>query len=210
MKLSDIITRVQRQFGDEVQAQITKDDIIRWVNDACLEIANANGTSQGIRRGQSQLVAGKNEYELPSDILLLRAVRSNGSKLAPTTFEQITESSTYSESAVGTPETYWVFDGKLFLYPTPETGILGSLDIYYTKTPDLMSPLVLDREPDVPVQYHPRIVEYCIAQAAELDDRLDHYQLKMGQFKDSILSQKQNGEQPESDGYYPSITYIGE
>ena len=117
MKLSDIITRVQRQFGDDVQAQITKEDIVRWVNDACLEIANSNGTNQGARKGQTPVIAGKSEYDLPSDIILLRFIRCNGSKLQGTTFDQITELSTYDEGAVGAPSMYWVYENKLYIQP---------------------------------------------------------------------------------------------
>jgi hypothetical protein len=69
---------------------------------------------------------------------------------------------------------------------------------------------MLEREPDVPKQYHPRIVEYCIAQAAELDDNMGTYQYKMNQFEKNLQSLKANGEQPEGDDYYPSITYMGD
>lgn len=207
MKLSDIITRVQRQFGDDLQAQITKEDIVRWVNDACLEIATNNYTNQGIFKGHTPVVVGQPEYNLPADLLTLRSVRANGIKLTHTTYDQLTELPEFSETATGAPTCYWVYDNMIYLWPTPYEA-LGTVDVYYTKSPDLLTILMLDKEPDVPKQYHPRIVEYCIAQAAELDDNLGHYQLKMGQFKDNLTNLKQNGEQPEGDDYYPSITYV--
>jgi hypothetical protein len=85
VKLSEIIKRVQRQFGDDVQAQITKEDIVRWVNDACLEITTNNYTNQGILKGHTPVVVGQAEYKLPPDLLLLRSVRANGIKLTHTT-----------------------------------------------------------------------------------------------------------------------------
>jgi hypothetical protein len=39
MLVSEIATRVRRQFGDDVGILITDADIIRWVNDAQREIA---------------------------------------------------------------------------------------------------------------------------------------------------------------------------
>jgi len=209
VKLDDIIKRVQRQFGDDVQAQITKEDIVRWVNDACIEIASNNATNQGVLKGQTAVEAGKTEYNLPSDILLLRSVRVNGIKMGHSTFDQITELPDFSETAVGTPLNYWVFDNKLYLYPGPSDS-LGTVDIYYVKTPDILTVEMGTKEPDVPKAYHNRIVEYCIAQAAELDDNIAHYQMKMGQFKDNLQSLRQNSEQPEHDDFYPSISYIGE
>lgn len=209
MKLSEIIKRVQRQFGDDVQAQITKEDIVRWVNDACLEITTNNYTNQGILKGHTPVVVGQAEYKLPPDLLLLRSVRANGIKLTHTTYDQLTELNDFSELATGAPTCYWVYDNKLHVYPTPYEA-LGTIDVYYSKSPDILTVEMLEREPDVPKQYHPRIVEYCIAQAAELDDNMGTYQYKMNQFEKNLQSLKANGEQPEGDDYYPSITYMGD
>lgn len=209
MKLSDIITRVQRQFGDDIQAQITTDDIIRWVNDACLEIVTNNNTNEGYQLGTTPVVAGQRAYELPADLLRLRSIRVNGLRLNGSTYDQLSEVDAELESTVGIPTAYWVYGGELNLYPVPSDN-LGNLTIMYVKTPDKMTDVTLDREPDVPQMYHPRIVEYCIAQAAELDDNLGQYQLKMGQFRQNMQSLSQNGEQPESDSVYPSITFVND
>jgi len=214
MILSEIIKRVQRQFGDDVQAQITTDDIVRWVNDACLEIVTSNHTNQGSRVGQTPLITGQQTYELPADLYLLRAVRANGKVVKATTYEQIIN--TYpgsfvdtNNTYVGEPAVYWVDDMKIKLVPAPAQS-LGNLDIMYVKRPDEMTSLMLTLEPDVPKEYHPRIVEYCIGQAAELDDNMATYQLKMSEFQSNLTKLKQNGEQPEGDGVYPSITYISD
>jgi hypothetical protein len=207
MKLSEIITRVQRQFGDDVQAQITTEDIVRWVNDACLEIATSNKTTQGSLRGQTAVVANTSLYDLPADLLYLRSVRCNGIKLTRTTYEQITESEEELAMETGTPSLFWVYENQVNIYPIPDTA-QGTVDIFYVKTPDTLLSSMLDREPDVPVMYHPRIVEYCIAQAAELDDNIPQYQLKMNQFDSKLKDLRGNGEQPEGDDYYPEITYV--
>src|SRR6187455_362795 len=198
MKLGDILTRVKRQFGDDVGAQITDEDIVRWCNDACLEIAMANATNQGYFLGTTPVTSGVKEYELPADLLTLRSIRLENSKLVGTTYEQITEVDDYSDTTSGKPTHYYVYGGRVNLYPIPSQDY-SALTIMYVKTPDILSVEMVDIEPDVPVQYHPRIVEYCIAQAAELDDNLAHYQQKMGQFQQNILALKQNNEQPESE-----------
>lgn len=211
MKLSEIVTRVQRQFGDDVQAQITKEDIVRWVNDACLEIVSTNHTNEGMHKGITPVTAHQYEYNLPADLLLLRAVRLNGKSLQHSTYEQLmTQSilpSATEDYPVGEPDYYWVLGSKLYVTPTPEVS-LGTVDILYVKTPDILTTLMMDVEPDVPKQYHLRIVEYCIAQAAELDDNIAQYQVKLQEFKGNLTNLRQNGEQPESDGVYPSITYV--
>jgi hypothetical protein len=209
MKVGDIIVRVQRQFGDDIQAQITEEDIVRWINDACLEIASNNAVTQGYFLGTTPVTAGVSEYELPADLLTLRSIRLENKKLIASTYEQMTEIDVNLEKVIGKPTHYWVFGGKINLYPTPNEDF-DTLTIMYVKTPDILTVSMKNVDPDVPTQYHPRIVEYCIAQAAELDDNLSHYQQKMGQFNSNILALKQNNEQPESDGIYPSITYVME
>lgn len=208
MKLSEIITRVQRQFGDDVQAQITKEDIVRWVNDACLEIATTNATNQGFL-GTTPVVSGKSEYTLPPDLILLRSIRVNGMRLEHITYEQLLELDPRADETTGTPTHYWVYGGKVNLYPIPNDS-LGNVHVMYVKSPDLLTVDMLEREPDVPKHYHTRIVEYCIAQAAELDDNIAQYQMKMGQFQSSLQNLRQNDEQPEQEAAYSSITYIPE
>lgn len=214
MRLDDIIKRVQRQFGDDVEAQITQEDIVNWVNDACLEIVTKNMTNQANLVGYSDIIEGKSTYSLPPDLYKLRNVRANGKVIRGTTYDQLV--STYdgqlsdtTNPAVGEPEWYWVEGGKLNLVPQPN-NTLGTLDIFYISRPDLMDVNMLTREPDVPTEYHPRIVEYCIAQAAELDDDSEKYQIKMSEFASNVNMLKQNGEQPESDSTYPSITYVSD
>jgi hypothetical protein len=212
MKVKDIIRRVQIQFGDEVQAQISKQTIVDYINDACLEIVTNNRTNEGILKGITPIVAGKSQYDLPADLLNLRGVRVNGRVVAAVTYEQLVATQAIDDTAnlpVGQSECYFLHDGKLNLFPVPEEA-LGTLDIMYVKSPDLITVGMLELEPDVPKQYHLRIVEYCIAQAAELDDNLGQYQLKMNQFNANLQSLRQNGEQPERDDFYPFITYTSE
>lgn len=212
MNVADIIKRVQRQFGDDVEAQITQEDIVRWINDACLEIVSNNATNQGTLAGQTDVVAGTAEYVLPSDLYKIRGVRVNGKVVQATTYEQLvnTNQGAYSDTnspVEGTPQWYWVQDYKINLYPQPNVS-LGTLDVMYIKRPDLMDVNLPTRQPDVPAEYHPRIVEYCIGQAMEADDNLQGYQIKMGEFDRNLTKLKQNSEQPESEGVYSSITYV--
>jgi hypothetical protein len=206
MNLSEIIKETQRIFGDDVQSQITKDDIVRWVNTACLEIVSQNDTAEGYL-GNTPVIAGTTKYDLPSDLIKIRSVRVNGTKLRASTYEQLCEIDSNITESTGAPTSYWVQSGALMLHPIPNNS-LGNVDILYVKAPNVLTIADLNKAPDVPIQYHPRIVEYCIGQASELDDDLSHYQLKMGQFRTGLSELRQNGEQPESDSYYPSITYV--
>lgn len=203
MLVSEIATRVKRQFGDEAGAQVTDDDIIRWVNDAQIDIAVNNDLLQVV--GTSNISNGVSSYDFPTDLLTLRAAKYLNYKLQSFSQEQLSAllPGFEASSETGVPTAFWVHERKINLYPTPSEDVTNGLSILYTKVPTTVTSV--SDTPELPIQYHPRIVEYCIAQAAELDDNLNHYQLKMNQFKAGIDSMKDNTDWEERDEY-PSIT----
>src|SRR5512138_1815684 len=74
MNVGDIITRVRRTFGDEAAVQVTDDDVIRWINDAQIEVVKHNeGALQ--KSDLIDLVANQSTYTMPTDLLILRTLR---------------------------------------------------------------------------------------------------------------------------------------
>jgi hypothetical protein len=201
MLVSEIATRVKRQFGDEAGAQIEDADIIRWVNDAMLDIARNNNLLQ--ISATTATTAGTAEYTLPTDILSLRAIKYKNVKLNGLSMEDFDQMLIDSTTTTGTPQAYYIYARKVTLYPAPSSSGSTDLKIYYNRVPTQVT-LVSDT-PEIPIQYHTRIVEYCIAQAAELDDNLAQYQIKMGQFQAGINNLKDDNT-GEEDDYYPFIS----
>jgi hypothetical protein len=199
--VSEIATRVKRQFGDEGGAQITDADIIRWVNDAQTEIAVANDLLQV--SATTATVAGTQKYTIPSNLLILRAAKWKGIKLQPLTMEEADAIMIANTSPAGDPTQFWQFARQIYLWPIPSANGSTDLTLYFTRQPTQVT--VVGDTPELPVQYHPRIVEYCIAQAAELDDNLAQYQLKMAQFEQGVTKLKDNADW-ESQDSYPVIT----
>lgn len=215
MNGSEIALRVKRQFGDEAGAQITDSDILRWVNDAQREIAVHNDLLQTI--ATTTVVANEDQYPLPPDVLTLRSVRFGGRKLAHlsqgevSNFIQSSGAGAGSEST-GTPTHYSSWGLKIDLYPTPASANLTAgekLQIYYTRQPTPMASLV--ETPELPLQYHNRIVEYCIAQSHELDDNAESYKQKMQQFKEGVdqLKYIDNAEQDVYSSISVSLADVG-
>jgi len=200
MLVSDVGKRVKRQFGDDVGAQIDDSDVLRWCNDAQKEIALQNKLMQTI--SSSSTVIDTYEYTLPTDLLALRAVRYNKVKLTMTTMDELDTIVKDRSSESGTPGYYYTFADTLTLWPVPDA--VGTLEVYYTQVP---TELTSDASSlTLPAQYDNRVVEYCVAQAAELDDNLEHYQLKMSQFQNGIDTAKQTIDQVDNDDLYPFIT----
>lgn len=207
MNVSEIATRVKRQFGDESGAQIQDADIIRWVNDGQREIAWNNDILQ--KRATAATVANQADYSLPTDILRLRSVKYQGMPLKGVHLQEADELlgnyETPSQVPTGVPTTFWVFAQTLHLYPTPSVGGATDLILYYTRNPSDVT--VTGDSPDIPTQYHNRIVEYCIAQAYELDDNLNAAQVKLNQFQGGLERSKGEADFVPQD-VYPSITSV--
>lgn len=210
MLVSEIATRVMRQFGDEAGVQIDNSDIIRWVNDAMREIAISADLVQTI--GSAPLVSGQNSYTLPANVLTLRSVRYNGMKLTPlsqTEFEEYIDS-TASTYPTGTPTHFTAWGGSLQVYPAPDSSAVATastLQIFYTGTP--LEVTAVTDTPVLSVQYHNRIVEYCLQQAYELDENWGAAQQKAQQFEQGVRELR-NEQQWAARDVYPSITTLPE
>lgn len=210
LSVANITQRVQRQFGDQDFAQIIQSDILNWINDGVREITIQNDLLQKV--GTASPVANQSQYSLPNDILRMRRVAYNGFALQQITLEDANEwlpgnSETVSQGyPVGTPTAYWIFAGKINLYPAPDSSITDGLTLYYTRQPALVS---TGDTPELPSDYDNRIVEYCLAQAFELDMNTSMMQIKSTQFQQGIDRLKGNADW-ENQEYYPNITQMDE
>lgn len=206
MLVSEIQTRVNRAFGDESGAQIDINDILRWVNDAQLEIALKKQLLQVTSTVTVTVNVGT--YTLPTNILQLRAVRYDGTALeaiSSAQAEELIPSYDVGVSVVGasTPSAYWVWGTpqQIYLYPLPNNST-SVLKLYYTRIPVQVT--LAGDTPELPVQYHPRIVEYCLAQAYELDANLQSKQFKLGELSAGLAQTDMDVFQPQQQ--YPNIT----
>jgi hypothetical protein len=59
--------------------------------------------------------------------------------------------------------------------------------------------------PEIPSIYHNRILEYCMAQAYELDENMQNSSAKMQQFQGNLQQMKSLSEWENQD-FYPYIT----
>ena len=207
LTVAEIATRVKRAFGDEAGAQINDTDILRWVNDAMKDIAINNDLLQV--KATSDALIGVSEYHIPLDMLTLRSVKFKGSLLKPMSIQEANEYAnghdTTAEEPTGTPTHYWLWSNTINLYPTPDRDEYGQLMLYYTRQPAVLT--LTTEVPEIAPQYHTRLVEYCLAQAYELDADMESYKMKMQQFQDGMDRLKDNSERTQHD-FYPSITVM--
>lgn len=204
MIVSDVITRVQRQFGDEASVQINESDIIRYVNDACREIAFQNDLTQAV--GTMNSVVGTNSYNFPSDLMSVRTVYYDNMKLeaySKAEYDAYVNENDPNENATGTPFLFTRWADSFVLYPKPDA--VKVIKLLYLQAPVAVSASV-DLIP-LPDLYFNRIVEYCLQQAYQTDEDWEAANQMSGQFDDGMMRLKEH-EQVATTEYYTSITCL--
>lgn len=203
---SDIITRVQRQFGDEASVQISEDDIIRWINDAVVEICTQNNLQQAT--GTMNSVIGTNSYTFPSDLLSVRTIYYDNSRLQfyeKTEYDEYVGANDPNEEQTGTPWLFTRWGNDFVLYPKPDS--VKVIKLLY-----LQQPFELAADTDnvpLPDMYLPRVTEYCLQQAYQTDEDWEAANQMSGQFNDGLTRLKEH-ETISTTEYFPTITVLPE
>lgn len=206
--VADIATYVKRQFGDESGVQVTNDDIIRWVNAAEQEIISANQVLKAV--ATTATVADQEEYVLGTgvDLQYINSIHVAGLKLP---FRNFNDAESYitvndpDKTQRTRPEFWYEWAGTVYLYPIPDT--VYTLKVFYHRVPVALTGT--GDTLNVPDNYFNRIVEYCMAQAYELDENLDAALAKSQQFQSNLVAQALD-ENATSYDKYPMITILDE
>lgn len=213
MNLGEVKIRVKRQFGDESGVQITDEDITRWVNDGQKDIVTKNEEVLEASSSTST-VAGQQEYSLPTNIMILRSVSYRASATVSYNplegksfqdFDNLISSWDGPTYGNGWPQVYHVYGGVLKVWPVPDTNVTNGLKIYYSRVP---VDVVNDGDQiDLPLPYHNAVVNYCLAQAYELDEDLQTATYKTAQVTDNINTNRAREKDTHRDRY-PSISVL--
>jgi hypothetical protein len=151
-------------------------------------------------------IIGTGTYSLTalSDILKLFSVKFDGVALTGLSQQNADEFiATYDQGNLtsGVPTHYWVFANKITLFPVP--SLVKNISVYYIRKP--LAVAVDGDTPEIPVQYHTQIVDYCIAKAMQQDNNLNGYLTKMQEFKGNIQESFTDKSWAEQNAY-PSIS----
>lgn len=204
----EIITATNRQFGDEAETQISTSDIVRWINQAQLEIAIANDTiNEGM--ATADIVQDKDKYPLLddpafSDVARVHTVLYKGRPVKNVSFQEALTYIISQDSSIssGTPEIWYIKNGVLNFWPPPDEGLEDGYTVYFTRTP---APVTSAGSfLSVPDTFYNAVLQYVIAQAMELDENFQAAGIKLQQFEKSVNIQQ--NETVEQNGYFPSIT----
>lgn len=182
LTVSDIITRVQRTFGDESAVQVTNEDIIRWINDACREAVMQHENLLQ-KTGYIDSVVGQREYSYPVDAISVNAVLFRDSTdltasyyhlryMSPTDMALHIDGWQGNAYGNGVPQIFTRSDaGKFAVFPPPQTAYVQGFKVIYAR----YAVDVVDTNSviDLPAYYHPYVEHFCMMKAYEMDEDWD-------------------------------------
>lgn len=205
MDIAQLIKRVRGMAGDESAMQFSNENILDWVNEGILECAQMNNLLQ--RTATNATAVGTDSYTLPPDILKLHSVKIDGIKVPVLTMEEYekrnedTNSTEHSDATVA-----YVWAGTLKIWPSPKR--VTPLVVEYLYHPPVLANFDVEAATPtalpLPISYHNRILDYCLAQVAQQDDDMNRYQLKMLEFQTGV--QNLSDQEQYSNDLYPSIS----
>lgn len=211
MEISDVITRVQRQFGDESGVQVTEADVIRWINDSQQEAVLQNTFL--LNNSESYItVANQQSYLLADDCIDIRVIRytePGATSSYPLKYMNIKEMDEYIGNwngldFVGEPQVYTrSFPGttNIRVFPVPNHGLglftveYGRYPVNVTKQADTI---------DLPLYLHQYVVEFCLMKAYEMDEEWESADRKAAYVQSTLDANFARDEQLSKD-VYPSI-----
>lgn len=213
MNVQDVVTRVKRIFGDENGAQITDDDVIRWINDAQQQVTLEN---EGLLEttASANIVQNQMEYDVPSDFGVLRSLKFKGYRIKYMSFAEFNEyidgysaAPGVSPYGPGIPEIFTVWENKITLFPKPSEDVTNGLTIYYMKNPTPVGTLADSLT--IPLQYHNAVVKYCLKEAYSLDEDFQKSQAMKSEFDNDVMKLNDRNKWVSQE-YYPRITTLPE
>lgn len=178
MKLSAIIAAVRSMLEEPTEDFYTDSEIVNWLNEGLLKIANIARYLKGSNYYELQGIEGEDKLSLPLDCIEVFQVQVNQQRLPKIAMED-------DNRVVG----YYTWDNYLKL-----SGVsTGTVDIYFYRRPRLLDLNSLDDEPELPLEFHEALQNYALYKAKLKDQQsgdifLQLFMQDAGFLKDSAQS----------------------
>lgn len=168
LQLQDVVTYVQRQFGDESGVQITTADITTWTNAGQRDIISKTRILKAI--ATTSTVINQQLYALPTNIIAIEAVQLGSQILRRVNMSEALGTLGVNSTATGGSNTgayYWEYANNINIYPVPNSTT-DSLIIYYASTPPELTSL--SNLLSIPDRWFDVLTSYVLSKAYELDE----------------------------------------
>ncbi|MGH9982419.1 MAG: DUF6682 family protein [Nitrososphaeraceae archaeon] len=201
INLGEVQTRVQTQFGDKNEAQITLAEITRFANDGQLDLVRRVRCNETTTTTSS--VIGTKVYNF-TNLLDASRVTYDGRPLTLVDRRKLDQwypTREVSTTPNGTPLYYFVTAGGIEVYPVPDAAGVVISTTYIKRPVDLVNagdPL------EIPVQYHEDVVRFCLLRAFETDGQWTAADRVGADYKGRTVESRHD-EQNKGEESYPSV-----
>lgn len=207
-QIGDVVTAVNRQFGDESGVQLLPTDIIRWINDGQQEIVKSNRILKA--KGTVSSFAGTQALDVTAlSIFQIESIHYNGVLLPNVSWAQAELQVSTNDPLVdqgGMPSFWYEFGGQILLYPIPAETV--PVQVYYTVAPPVYaSNAALTTVLFVPDRYFVALVKFIMQMAYEMDENYEASAAKEKQFS-TALDDFGEEDRTSSNMTYQTITVV--
>lgn len=199
MNVESLILGTQRLFGDTSEAQITRSDIIRWLNEGQIKIVRKTQCLQ--RHVETASVKGQASYELPDDCLFVRRATYDDNLVPPVAFEELDTVAPDRDgsNSTGNAMYYYLWSNSIWFYPAASVTENGKIDIWYIRTPVELSSN--SDEPEIPEYMHEQLINYAVMKAKELDEDYDAAMMLRNGFDVEMQDARNDAQSVQKDSY---------
>lgn len=198
--VGDVSSWVTEQFGDIANVQIDTNKIVRWTNMAILEICTRDPKAYQSKATQQSII-DQNEYTYPTGMLHAVMIKFGNDVMEQIGHERVQFAlGDAFTNEKGTPAYWSHFANSFYLWPVPDS--VKTITLYGTaKAADVTG--LGDLLP-LSDRFFPRICEYVLACAQELDEDYEAAAAKRTQFED-MIKLGQNSEDAMRGAMYPQM-----
>jgi len=206
--VAQVYAYVKRAFGDESGVQLTDDDIVRWINDAQHEIAEAAGVIPAV--ATMSVTAGTPTYSLTSVTPLINSVASislDGRRVGNINVAQAEESISLRDpnGTINDHPMFWYsWAGTITFWPNPVQN--HTMSIRYFAKPTDVTTTGTDLL-TVPDYCFTDVVNYVLMRAYEMDENPQMMAAKQSEFANSIAERGQSEMLSQSMTYETGTVY---
>lgn len=206
--VGDVYQQVKRIFGDESGVQLTNEDIVRWINEAQVDIAQQNQVLQAT--ATMNLVPDQPTYSLAGitpPIDSIASILLDGRRVGYIPVSQAEESISLSDPAdveIGSPQFWYEWGGQVTFWPKPGKNYV--MTIRYTAEPTDVTISTTDTL-SVPDECFSDVCNYVLMRAYEMDENAEMMAAKQAEYSASVAERGETERQAATMTYETSITY---
>ena len=206
--VGDVYNVVKRIFGDESGVQLTNADIVRWVNEAQVDISKQNQVLQ--TTATVAVTANTATYALTSVTPKIDTVASillNGRRVGNIPISQAEESISLADplgTQTGSPQFWYAWGGDVTFWPKPNQDY--TMTLRYVAQPANVTVTTTDVL-SLPDETFNDIVNFVLMKAYEMDENPQMMAVKQAEYSASVAERGETERLAATMTYETNITF---